>query len=551
MATAGKGLPFIGKMNEFLDRMLHPTVQKVGFSRAAIDVVHRGYYALNPVPTTPFIIEAGSTDSLLVLTAHGFKAGDLVRLDNTANPINEFEVVIDEIIDANTVKLAGYLSASLTAGDTFFGLRPIAERFDETGATLAVVASPPISYNRKAAGTTVQTSVLEDLDTPTNSRAMPVVIHSIDGAPIIVNAGDLSVSTSHVNDSMAIGDGTRLVGVTTNNELKTSDADALARLTTIDADTSLLANTITTEGGAQPSHVIVVGGHTGSGTARHLRVDANGRLSVDVNSSALPAGGATAANQATEIASLASIDTKLTSQATAANQTTELTRLGDLTETAPATDTASSGLNGRLQRIAQNLSTTFGRLPLVLGQGTMAQSLKVVIASDQTGVPVTSTPLTNLDVNLGAQTDGVAAGDTSTASLIALLKRNNQNITNLMNRLPALIGINTGAASLSVVPASDAVFGMKTRPLTNSFAEFPTLSTVQTFTAPANAIGGKIQALSDNPNNVRYVQGGVATTTFGIRLEPGRSEDFSGGSNISVISESGTNAVSVNWTIQA
>lgn len=42
--------------------------------------------------------------------------------------------------------------------------------------------------------------------------------------------------------------------------------------------------------------------------------------------------------------------------ATSALQTTGNTRLGDLTETAPGTDTASSGLNGRLQRIAQRIT---------------------------------------------------------------------------------------------------------------------------------------------------------------------------------------------------
>lgn len=41
-------------------------------------------------------------------------------------------------------------------------------------------------------------------------------------------------------------------------------------------------------------------------------------------------------------------------------QDTTNTRLGDLTETAPSTDTASSGLNGRLQRIAQRLTTLIG-----------------------------------------------------------------------------------------------------------------------------------------------------------------------------------------------
>lgn len=42
-------------------------------------------------------------------------------------------------------------------------------------------------------------------------------------------------------------------------------------------------------------------------------------------------------------------------------------KLGSLTEAAPANDTASSGLNGRLQRIAQRLSTIIGLLPTALG----------------------------------------------------------------------------------------------------------------------------------------------------------------------------------------
>lgn len=43
--------------------------------------------------------------------------------------------------------------------------------------------------------------------------------------------------------------------------------------------------------------------------------------------------------------------------ATLADQTLLTTEIGAVTETAPANDTASSGLNGRLQRIAQNITT--------------------------------------------------------------------------------------------------------------------------------------------------------------------------------------------------
>jgi hypothetical protein len=40
--------------------------------------------------------------------------------------------------------------------------------------------------------------------------------------------------------------------------------------------------------------------------------------------------------------------------------------IGSLTETAPATDTASSGLNGRLQRIAQRLTSLIALVPTAL-----------------------------------------------------------------------------------------------------------------------------------------------------------------------------------------
>jgi hypothetical protein len=45
---------------------------------------------------------------------------------------------------------------------------------------------------------------------------------------------------------------------------------------------------------------------------------------------------------------------------------TDQVQLGALTETAPATDTASSGLNGRLQRIAQRLTSLIALLPASL-----------------------------------------------------------------------------------------------------------------------------------------------------------------------------------------
>jgi hypothetical protein len=75
--------------------------------------------------------------------------------------------------------------------------------------------------------------------------------------------------------------------------------------------------------------------------------------------------------------------------ATATLQTSGNTLLGDLIETAPSTDTASSGLNGRLQRIAQRISSLIALFPTSLGQKTMANSFSVALASDQSAIPVT------------------------------------------------------------------------------------------------------------------------------------------------------------------
>lgn len=65
---------------------------------------------------------------------------------------------------------------------------------------------------------------------------------------------------------------------------------------------------------------------------------------------------------------------------TAANQDTTNSRIGTLTETAPASDTASSGLNGRLQRIAQRITSLLGVLPPARGKRVQNESLSVTMA---------------------------------------------------------------------------------------------------------------------------------------------------------------------------
>jgi hypothetical protein len=85
--------------------------------------------------------------------------------------------------------------------------------------------------------------------------------------------------------------------------------------------------------------------------------------------------------------------------------------IGSLIETAPATDTASSGLNGRLQRIAQHLTSLIGQIPASLTPGG---NLKVAInESSGHSATVTITRPSNTDAYLA----GDVIGDTNGSAI--------------------------------------------------------------------------------------------------------------------------------------
>lgn len=63
-------------------------------------------------------------------------------------------------------------------------------------------------------------------------------------------------------------------------------------------------------------------------------------------------------------------------------QITNAAQVGATNEPAATSDTAASGLNGRLQRIAQRLTSLIGLFPAALGPQTSAASFSVTPASD-------------------------------------------------------------------------------------------------------------------------------------------------------------------------
>lgn len=142
--------------------------------------------------------------------------------------------------------------------------------------------------------------------------------------------------------------------------------------------------------------------------------------------------------------------------ATAAKQDAQSTLIGDVAETAPATDIASSGLNGRLQRIAQRITSLINLFPSSIGQKASAGSLSVVLASDQASLPTKSPVNTN-----GSQSDVTLTGTTaSTATAPAnavgfILQAVDTNANNIRWRVGGTASTSSG---MQLQPGRDSGF---------------------------------------------------------------------------------------------
>lgn len=221
----------------------------------------------------------------------------------------------------------------------------------------------------------------------------------------------------------------------------------------------------------------------------------NGAWNVGITGTIpLPTGAATAANQAMEITSLQSIDSKTPSLGQAvdadsvpvvlpADQITTLTPPTTVTVIQPtgsdlhATIDSSALPTGAATSALQTQIS--GQIPATLGQKAMAASMSIAIASDQSSIPVTSNP-------------------------------------------PTYGGFSsTGGSS----------------------------SSSQIFTAPASTKFLWVQADINNTDNIRF--GSAATsTTVGFLLAPGQDGGimpFSAGDVVTVVPVSGTQKVNITW----
>lgn len=151
-------------------------------------------------------------------------------------------------------------------------------------------------------------------------------------------------------------------------------------------------------------------------------------------------------------------------------------KLGIVTETAPASDTASSGLNGRLQRVAQRLTSLIGLFPTALGSTSAANSFAVTQSTEDVA-------------RMGAVNETAPATDTASSGLNGRLQRIAQRLTTLLAVFPTTLDTNSGnksASTLRMVLATDQP--QFTTPINVSQTDLATTAQNLVMTNTANAV---------------------------------------------------------------
>lgn len=189
--------------------------------------------------------------------------------------------------------------------------------------------------------------------------------------------------------------------------------------------------------------------------------------------------------------------------ATAEKQEDLKTLLGAVNEAAPASDTASSGVSGRLQRIAQNITTFMGRLPASLGAKAASASLAVTASTEDVA-------------RIGATNESAAGSDTATSGLNGLIKRGLAGITSLLSALGAIgdAAWSSGNGSVIALLKTIAASASSTAPVQ---AVGLSLRLSASFSRPANTTAYDIGDLVANNTTA----GSVTPMTFAVAASSG------------------------------
>lgn len=269
--------------------------------------------------------------------------------------------------------------------------------------------------------------------------------------------------------------------------------------------------------------------------------------------------------------------------------------------TGASTETTLSALNGK---VANNYGSATGAVRTAAQVGnatgladfnagtTSAQTLRVVLPTDQTAIPSSQSGTWNINNVTGtvslptgaatvakqpalgtagtASTDVISVQGIAAMTPLASSQSGTWNITNVSGT----VSLPTGAATVAKQPAlgtagtasSDVITiqGITsmtpllvngsgvTQPtsapvnVTPSFAS-GSISGVTSVSAPANTVEVMVYALDTNTADLRVAFGATASASNGFQLQPGRSETLHVSANASICPESGTQGYTVQW----
>jgi hypothetical protein len=383
----------------------------------------------------------------------------------------------------------------------------------------SVSQSAPIQYDLNGVPTTVN----RDTVTPANSRPLPVELMSSTGIDINVTAAQLNVeiiATGSSPSSVRVSDGTNTMAVNGSLEATVHDASSITALGLLHTDL----------GSVESNQALQITQETAINTNL-------GTLNTSVNTLLKPAS---------TLAAITSITNPVAVTGT----------FWQATQPISGTVTANAGTNLDTSLLALesggHLASVDSKTP-ALGQALAVASTPVVLASNQSAIPVTGTfylatqpvsgtlavsNLFTLDASTQSTLGSVVAGTAATKSTLIGGIYNTTRPT-LTNGQQAGLQCDTDGSLFVNIGDQYA--------LTGSYQEITNLTnTAQTFTAPAGSKTCKVYCDGNNTANIRIKIGGTATAISGVRLEPGRDMDFTFGGNISVICETSATLQIVN-----
>ena len=199
----------------------YKTIQSVGSDQYGSPSVSKRLYdiTLSALPIASISEVFGANGQVefwnVEVTAHGAKVGNIFRMITGNNKGYEFEVV--SVIGANNLYIFPISPSIPQVADTVKILGWVTPKANSEGEALS--SSGPIQIIKNS----VLTTITKDTGTPANTVPIPVEIVAASGTEINITAGDINVQTTHLganHDSMRIGDGTNLLGITASNEAK-------------------------------------------------------------------------------------------------------------------------------------------------------------------------------------------------------------------------------------------------------------------------------------------------------------------------------------------